>query len=123
MSSKYVVPTGPGYQGRYSLADYSLKISIGVNTCVDWTSADTVYCREDPTGGLAIVEDPHAGRYISQADVRKEGVGTVVQVPARAVRELAVSSKGDVRVYARDEGGLLVVPAENDPMVSAEGSA
>jgi len=120
MSSKYVNDTGPGYLGIIKLAHYSLEIPFGAWPDYDWRTDDDLWVVDDDRG-LGIV-DKEPDDPITEARVKVVNVGPGVCVPARAVRNLLeVEAGSDVRIYQRDAGGMLVVPASPDPMLAADG--
>jgi len=120
MSSKYTNETGPGYLGIIKLTHYSLEIPFGVWPDYDWRTDDDLWVVKNDNGLGIVDEEPE--NPISNARVKVVNVGPGVCVPARAVREqLDVSPGSDVRIYRRDCGGMLVVPADPDPMLATDG--
>jgi len=120
MSSKYVNETGPGYLGIIKLSSYSLEIPFGAWPDYEWRTEDDLWVVDDDRGLAVVDEEPDEA--FAKAHVSVVNVGPGVCVPARAVRNLLEVDAGcDVRIYRRDAGGMLVVPASPDPMLASDG--
>jgi len=120
--SKYVNETGDGYLGIIKPTQYSISIPFGMWDGYDWETDDKLWI-EDDDRGLAIVEQ-EPDEPVAKSWVKVVGPSPNVKVPARAVRKLLPISPGeDVRIYRRDDGAMLVVPADPDPLISKDGGS
>lgn len=117
----YTVPTGDGYLGVWQAHRFHVEISIGTFPEFDWTENDDVYAIDVDGPGLAIVRHNGPGRpegFLDEAPVRHSSCGTSIGVTAKALRQLdGLENGADVRAYKRDEGGMTLVPAREDPFV------
>ncbi len=118
--SKYTVPTGDGYLGVYKTCHTSVAISIGATEGIEWRSNDDVFAiKED---GMVALAEGNPTDPIARAKVRKTGVGTSVRVPSSALKKVeGFEPDCDIRVYAREEGGMYVVAADADPFLATDG--
>lgn len=119
--SKYVNETGDGYLGVGAVSE-SRSVGFGVGMFpVEWDGNTVVWAiREEP--GVAIVE-AEPDEYLAQYNVSKgwrNSPGPSLSLGGRVLDALDVEAGDDVRAYEREEGGLLLVPADPDPFVEGD---
>lgn len=127
MSSKYTIETGEGYLGIHSVSGSML--SIGIETLpVDWQDGQTLYTSRDGDG--VALTATQRDEQIGTGSVREQRyTGTsasgmlAVSLSVGAIEPLHVSDGDDVRVYERDGEGLLLVDADDDPRIMADGGS
>lgn len=127
MSSKYTIETGEGYLGIHSVSGSML--SIGIETLpVDWQDGQTLYTSRDGDG--VALTATQRDEQIGTGSVREQRyTGTsasgmlAVSLSVGAIEPLHVSDGDDVRVYERDGEGLLLVDADDDPRIVADGGS
>lgn len=122
-SSKYVVPTGSGYLGTYTVdTNHKITISTAALANLDWTIASRISAVDHPDGvALRPAADPPA--QIAEYTLCSRPTHTIL---GRAVADAPELEPGDdVRVYdlqAVDErDGMLLVDAADDPRVVTDG--
>lgn len=120
--SKYVNPTGPGYQGVAKVGDpLAVQLSVGMYD-VEWDGNTEVYAVIEHPGIALFASDHRPPEFIRTLDVTVPmgSEGPKVGLPGSVLAQLDVDPGDDVRVYRRELGGLYVVPADPDPFLEAD---
>jgi hypothetical protein len=118
--SKYVVETGAGYETIVSVSQRKGVIMLASIDAVDWGVGTSVYACADREGirlATAEVGERIAGPYSTHEP--NSGGRVAVGFGDAVADHLGVPDGGDVRVYGHDDGGLLLVNAEDDPRVDS----
>lgn len=122
--SKYVVPTGDGFESVLRITDRSAEINPGSIDAVDWSAGTFVYFVADPDGVQATASEPPQERRLGKVarvySARGSGSGRLT-IPDRAIDYLGVPDGDDIRVYVHDDDGLLLVAKDDDPRVMTDG--
>jgi len=118
MSSKYTVETGPGYQSIHSASKGRVTISLATIDHIDWVVDDLIVATPHEDG--VVLEPATDQEILGEYRVCNQGHGPNVSVGRTAIRELG--DVDEVRVYAHAENALLVVDADDDPRIMADGS-
>ncbi len=122
--SKYVVPTGNGYRGTYTVSDdRTVMISTAAVSAQDWENS-TVHAisHED---GVAIVPPSETTDPLVEYTLCTRYDGARIAAGPDVTDELEVEPDDDIRVYdltttdGRD--GLLLVNADDDPRIATDG--
>jgi len=117
----YVVATGEGYLGRYSVTpDRTVTLGHGVCEHLGWGPGEPIYFRT-VAEGVAIVQEQPDSYLVGHATTDPATAQHRINVRTAALEELGVAAGDDVRVYERDAGGVVLVPADDDPRVATDG--
>lgn len=118
--SKYTRTTADGYLGVRSANKHTFKFAIGSLEGIDWPVGTELFVRDGDVEPGIVVQAAAPAHAIAEATVIKDS-GPAVHVPPRAIKWLDVQADADCRVYrARDGDGVLVVPADRDPLVDGD---
>jgi len=124
-TSKYVINTGDGYQTVRRVGDRSLELNLAM-LAVDWPLGTTVHIGRTAEG-VVLRGDPDAlaDPLDATATVTTDSARTnrYLYVPWGPLHALGVEPGDDVRIYAPDGEGLLLVPRAEDPRVRADGGS
>lgn len=118
--SKYVRETGKGYQSIHSVSDGRATVSLATIEEIDWCVGEEIVATPHDHGvvlqpATATDQEP-LGSYV----VGNQGHGPNVSVGRTAIRTM--EPVDECRVYAHAKNELLLVDADNDPCVMADGS-
>lgn len=115
MSNPYVVPTGPGYLGIAKVSGGSCGFGVGM---LQFERDDTrVWAAEEPPGVAIVDEEPAETIAEYNLSHTPSGPGHSLTVGSQALSCLDVENGDDVRLYERDGGGVVLVPANPDPFL------
>lgn len=121
MSSKYTRRTGDGYVSRYRVS--SGKVNIKISTIdIDWP-VETTVAAVPHQDGIEITRDPGDRPVLCRSTVQDHGYSACFCVSTAGLRSLGVSTGDEVRVYQLGENSLLIVDADDDPRVVADGGS
>lgn len=119
--SKYTKATGDGYCGVARFSSGSVRFGVTMLP-VDW-EAETIVWATTESPGVALVTNEPADP-ITSYSVATGGLTTAgpsICITGNGLSPLDVDEGDDVRAYERDGGGLLLVAADPDPMLVADG--
>lgn len=115
MSNPYVIETGPGYLGVSKISGGSCGFGVGM---LPFERVDTrVWTAEEPPGVAIVDEEPSNPIAEYNLSHTPSGPGHSLTVGSRSLSRIDVEDGDDVRLYERDGGGVVLVPADPDPFV------
>ncbi|AHG01546.1 hypothetical protein HALLA_03895 (plasmid) [Halostagnicola larsenii XH-48] len=122
--SKYVVPTGSGYLGTYTVStDRTVTISTAALGDRDWPT-DTAYAIIHDDGVVLVPRDDTTDP-LAEYTLCRRFTGARIAVGQAVIDALELSRGDDVRVYDLEitdgEDGLLLVDADDDPRIATDG--
>ncbi|SFS92715.1 hypothetical protein [Halostagnicola kamekurae] len=122
--SKYVVPTGSGYLGTYTVStDRTVTISTAALGDRDWPT-DTAHAI-DHDDGIALVPRLESAESLAEYTLCRRFTGARIAVGQVVIDALELSRGDDVRVYDLERvdarAGLLLVEADDDPRLATDG--
>ncbi|WP_174811828.1 hypothetical protein [Salinadaptatus halalkaliphilus] len=121
---KYVVPTGSGYLGTYTVGtDQTVTISTAALGERDWpTTTAHAISHED---GVALVSHADTTEPLAKYTLGTRYNGARIAVGHAVTDELEFEPADEVRVYdlatIDDRDGLLLVDADDDPRITTDG--
>ena len=122
--SKYVVPTGSGYLGTYTVStDRTVTISTAALGDRDWPT-DTAHAITHDDG-VALVPRTDTTDPLAEYTLCRRFTGARIAVGHAVIDALELTRGDNVRVYdlesTDDRDGLLLVDANNDPRLATDG--